>query len=68
MNTHRWILQQDPQKRPFITDVLRRVEGLIAAADASGGGGKTMASLPPPPGSVAVDLEMEMAPLKGVLP
>ena len=47
-NQTRWILQQDPKRRPYVTDVLRRVEELIGAAppdpDRAGGGSAGLSS------------------------
>lgn len=57
---NRWILQQDPKQRPFVTDVLRRVEDLIASAPLDPVS-KVVSAAAPPAGSVA----LEMAPLAG---
>ncbi len=64
VETVTWILQQDAGKRPYTTDVLRRVEELIAEADAAAAAAPpSKAGVGIPPGSVVV--EMEMAPLAG---
>lgn len=58
-----WILQQDPKQRPFVTEVLARVNDLIhAAADASLPSKAAAAAAASGPSESVV---VEMAPLTG---